>query len=128
MKKFVLFVQPDRLRQTRFMEFYSRGFVVQWAGSVAEAQRVVSNIFDWVILDLNSEPNAASSLCSELKQRLIDSKLAFITSPGTEVPPDSQPHAVVPRGISTEALLNLLSAAPGKNPQSVPAVANARLA
>jgi hypothetical protein len=112
MKKLALFVQPRKVRQARFMEFYRRGFVLQWATDIAEARQVVSSIFDWVIIDLSLEPEAAQALCLELKSRLSTTKLAMIEAPGVKLGPDMHPDALVPRGIPTDAMLDYLTAEP----------------
>jgi hypothetical protein len=112
MKKLVLFVQPRKVRQARFMEFYRRGFVLQWATDIAEARQVVSSIFDWVILDLSLEPEAAQSLCLELKSRLSGTKLAMIEAPGVKLETAMRPDALVPRGLTTDAMLDYLTAEP----------------
>jgi hypothetical protein len=112
MKKLALFVQPRKVRQARFMEFYRRGFVLQWASDIAEARQVVSSIFDWVILDLSLEPDAALSLCLELKTRLSGTKVAMIQAPGVTIPVNMQPDALVPSGLATDKMLNYLTAEP----------------
>jgi hypothetical protein len=112
MKKLALFVQPRNVRQARFMEFYRRGFVLQWAKDVAEARQVVSSIFDWVILDLNLEPEDAQSLCLELKSRLKGTKVAMIEAPGVKIASDMQPDALIPRGLATDAMMDHLTAEP----------------
>jgi CheY-like chemotaxis protein len=121
MKKLVLFVQPRNSRQARFMEFYRRGYVLQWATNVAEARQVVSSIFDWVILDLNLEPEAAQSLCAEMKARLSSTKVAMIEAPGVTLAANSRPDALVPAGVPTDALVDRLTMEPGKAPAATPA-------
>jgi CheY-like chemotaxis protein len=119
MKKLVLFVQPRKSRQAKFMEFYRRGYVLQWATDVTEARQVVSSIFDWVILDLNLEPQAAQSLCAEMKGRLSSTKVALIEAPGVKLATDLRPDALVPPGVPTDALLDRLTMEPAQVPAAV---------
>ncbi len=108
MKKFVLFVQPEVLRQSRFMEFYKHGFVVQWVRNVEEARKVMSNIFDVVIVDLNSEPAASRTLCGDLRRKCSGSRLVAIAAPAVPLP-NVELDAVVPAGTGADTLVLRLS-------------------
>jgi len=79
-KKYVLLVgDPEYSARLNFKEFFEQGFVLHWAKSLAQAQRLLAegSSFDLLILEASADPHGTDDFCKSIKKSHAWLKIAY---------------------------------------------------
>jgi hypothetical protein len=79
-KKFVLFAPLHVGRPMSFMEWYEKGFVVDWAADYRDTTRKLSEAaYDAIVVDLSNSPDDGMALLKIIKSKPTSTKLVCLT-------------------------------------------------